>query len=102
MPVEVPWSYLIRFLSSKDDQIHFGDVVMPFPEFDIGAPANRAQIRARVITGNPLSPDCVVTEEVVSVKKLLGPLTPDSVRAVRCIGGNYGSHRRFPIVIRSL
>jgi hypothetical protein len=34
---------------------------------------------------------------VVSVKKLLGPLTSETVPAVRCIGGNYLSHREHTI-----
>jgi hypothetical protein len=91
-PPEVPWSYLIRFVSAKDNGIHFGDVIMPSTDFDIGLPANLPLLEAKIIIGNPLTSDCKVTDEVVKVKKLLGPLTPDTVRAVRCIGGNYATH----------
>ena len=92
MSVNVPWSRLIRFVSAEDDQIHFGDVIVPSPDFDIGLPANASSLRAKLITGDPLSSDCKVTDQVVEVKKLLGPLTPGMVPAVRCIGGNYETH----------
>ncbi|OAP55013.1 hypothetical protein AYL99_10713 [Fonsecaea erecta] len=92
MPVEVPWSRLIRFVSAEDDDIHFGDAVVPSADFDVGDPKNAQSLTAKLIEGNPLSPDCKVTDKVVKVKKLLGPLTRDMVPALRCIGGNYRSH----------
>jgi hypothetical protein len=93
-PVEVPWSRLIRFVG-EDGQTHFGDAIVPNSDFDIGATANLPLLKAKLITGNPLSPDCTVTDKVVKVQKLLGPLTSSMVPAVRCIGGNYGAHRTF-------
>ena len=97
MPLNVPWSRLIRFVSAEDEQIYYGDAVVPSNDFDIGLPANLSSLKARVITGNPISANCKVTDKVVGVKKLLGPLTPDTVPAVRCIGGNYLTHREHVI-----
>jgi hypothetical protein len=97
MPFKVPWSRLIRFVSAEDGQTYYGDAVVPSNDFDIGLPANLPLLQARVITGNPISADCEVTDKVVSVKKLLGPLTSETVPAVRCIGGNYLSHREHTI-----
>ena len=94
MPVEVPWSRLIRFVSDDHDTIYFGDAILPSPDYDIGASENLSSLSAKVITGNPLSPQCQVSEKTVKVKKLLGPLTQDMVPALRCIGGNYISHRK--------
>ena len=93
MPVPVPWSRLIRFVSAEDDLVHFGDAIASSDNFDIGTPLNASSLKARIIRGNPLKPDCQVTDKIVAVKKLLGPLTSDTVPAVRCIGGNYEGHR---------
>jgi hypothetical protein len=94
MPIHVPWSRLIRFISAEDDLIHFGDVVAPSLDFDVGAKENSGSLTAKLIHGDPLSCDCIVTEGEVKVKKLLGPLTREMVPALRCIGGNYASHSR--------
>lgn len=90
-PAEVPWSRLIRF-EGEGGQIHFGDAIVPNNDFDVGAPANLPYLKAKLITGNPLSFKCQVTDTVVKV--LLGPLTSSMVPAGRCIGGNYGAHRK--------
>ncbi|OAP56445.1 hypothetical protein AYL99_09624 [Fonsecaea erecta] len=94
-PSRVPWSRLIRFISAEDDQIYFGDAIVPDDaDFDIGDPANHASLTAKVVTGDPLLPTCQVTDRVLHVKKLLGPLTYKMVPCIRCIGGNYVSHLR--------
>ncbi|OQU99448.1 hypothetical protein CLAIMM_05079 [Cladophialophora immunda] len=93
-PPRIPWTRLIRFISAEDDQIYFGDALVPDPDFDIGDPSNHAALTARVVTGDPLLPTCRVTDRVLHVKKLLGPLTYKMVPSIRCIGGNYISHLR--------
>jgi hypothetical protein len=93
MPVQVPWTHLIRFIAEEDGQIHYGDAIVPDDDFDIGLPDNAHALKARLIEGNPLSPSCIVTKTQLSLQRLLGPLTKDSVPAVRCIGGNYKTHR---------
>ena len=91
-PIAVPWKRLIRFHSAEDDQVYFGDAIVPNDDFDIGLPENLHSLEAKIITGDPLSPECKVTDKVVRVKQLLGPLTTKMVPAIRCIGGNYLSH----------
>ena len=66
---------------------------MPSPDFDVGAPENAGRLEAKILHGDPLSSACTVDDRVVKVGKLLGPLTMDMVSALRCIGGNYKSHR---------
>jgi hypothetical protein len=85
---------------SEDGQTYFGDAIVPNSDFDIGAPANLSLLKVKLITGNPLSFDCQVTDIFMKVQKLLGPLTSSMVPAVRCIGGNYGAHRKSFIQIR--
>ena len=94
--MKTPWSRLIRFVTT-DDQIYFGDVVVEDDSagFDVGAAAISKEpwpVRARVVEGNPLAEDCKVTDRIEVVKKLLGPLTKDTVSEIRCIGGNYAEH----------
>ncbi|KAJ9612956.1 hypothetical protein H2200_002897 [Cladophialophora chaetospira] len=93
-PVTVPWSRLIRFVSAEDNEIYFGDAVVPDDDFDIGLPENLPSLKARIIKGDALSSTCTVTDKTVQVKKLLGPLTTKMVPSIRCIGGNYLSHLR--------
>lgn len=93
---KVPWDRLIRFVDAEDNAIHYGDAVVPDEDFDIGLPENLSSLKAKIITGDPLTADCKVTDRVVNVKKLLGPLTYRQVPSVQCIGGNYLSHRMLP------
>jgi hypothetical protein len=92
-PIATPWSHLIRFVSAHDNEIHFGDAIVA-DDFDIGALQNAsATLKAKLIEGNPLSEGCVVLhDKIVLVKTLLGPLTPQMVPTIRCIGMNYASH----------
>jgi hypothetical protein len=52
-------------------------------------------LRAKIITGNPFSESCLVTERISEVKTLLGPLTRHDVPTTRCIGLNYAKHSTF-------
>jgi hypothetical protein len=95
MSVKVAWSRLIRFVGA-DGNIYFGDAITADADFDVGVPANLPFLTAKIVTGDPLSPNCVVTGQVMKVKQLLGPLTNSMVPAVRCIGGNYAAHCTCP------
>lgn len=87
VPVNVPWDGLIRFVSVEDDQIYFGDAIVPDDDFDIGLPENFSALKAKFITGNLLSSSCTVKNKAVKVKKLLGPLMTKTIPSIRCIGG---------------
>jgi len=88
----MPWLRLIRFISADDNLTYFGDAIVPSADFDIGARENANSLSAKVISGNPLSPDCVVTNKEVQVKRLLSPLPGDMIPAIRCTGANYLTH----------
>ncbi len=94
MPRIVPWNRLVRFVAEEDGSVHYGDAIVPSEEFDVGSSKNIPPLKAYAVTGNPFAPDCRVTDIVLTVKELLGPLTSDTVPAVRCIGGNYARHRK--------
>ncbi|KIX97185.1 uncharacterized protein Z520_07299 [Fonsecaea multimorphosa CBS 102226] len=94
MPVQVPWSRLIRFIAS-DEQIYYGDVITDDPNFDVGVAAMNtaaSPVRAKIVVGWPFSENCEVTERVETVKKLLGPFSRQDAPVIRCIGGNYAEH----------
>lgn len=92
MPVS--WERLIRFVAT-DGRVLRGEPILPDPNFDLGQTTEATGLRARVIQGDDIYDETgatKVTNEVVTVKKLLGPLSPDDVPIIRCIGLNYVSH----------
>lgn len=98
MPILVPWERLIRFVAEEDNQVYYGEPITSNDGFDLGELKETDDLKARVIEGsNPLDPSrCTITSTILSVRQILGPLTPEMVPAVRCIGGNYKSHCKCP------
>ncbi|KAI5777275.1 Fumarylacetoacetase-like protein [Geopyxis carbonaria] len=84
----LPWTRLIRFLTRSGSE-HFGDALLPAGVHDISLAT-----RAAVISGDPLSPTCTVTPQIVDVHRLLPPLPPSQTRTVRCLGLNYAAHAK--------
>ena len=83
------WSYLVRFVA-EDDLTYFGDAAVPQGESGIHDTEN---LEARIISGSPFSGSYSIAEMTTPIKRLLGPLTANMVPDIRCIGGNYASHR---------
>lgn len=70
------WDRIIRFVA-KDGQIYRGEPIISGPSYDVGKEfANGKTIKAKVVTGNIFS-DAKVTDEILEVKELLGPLTSE-------------------------
>lgn len=68
---------------------------MPSLDFDLGSTTEDTKLQAKVIHGEDLydtSGITKVTDKIVTVKKLLGPLAPKDVPILRCIGLNYAKH----------
>jgi hypothetical protein len=87
---------LIRFIAS-DGNIHYGEPILLSDDADIG---KQVDLKAKVIEGkNVFSSDCMVTDRVLQVKTLLGPLTRTDVPTTRCIGLNYLKHSKKPAEI---
>jgi len=57
----------------------------------LAAHANET-IKAYEISGSALDPAARVTENVLTVKNLLAPLSREEVKIVRCLGLNYADH----------
>ena len=92
--MQLPWKRLIRFVSTDGRTIR-GEPILPSEDFDLGSATEETRLQAKVISGDDIyntSGETKVTDEVVTVEKLLGPLTPGEVPLLRCIGLNYAKH----------
>ncbi|KAI1618556.1 hypothetical protein EDD37DRAFT_623111 [Exophiala viscosa] len=92
--MKVPWTRLIRFVST-DGHVLRGEPILPSEDFDLGNVTESDQLKAKVIKGDdPLDTTgkTVVSDEVVTVKKLLGPLAAAEIPILRCVGLNYAKH----------
>lgn len=92
----VPWERLIRFVA-EDGRVLRGEPILPDADFDLGTTTEATKLQAKVIQGDDLydtTGATVVTDEVVTVKQLLGPLAPSDVPILRCVGLNYAKHIR--------
>ena len=68
---------------------------MPSSGFDLGTVTEETKLQARIIVGDSIfdtSGQTRVTDEVVTVKRLLGPLEAKDVPILRCVGLNYAKH----------
>ncbi|KAF4621955.1 hypothetical protein G7Y89_g14391 [Cudoniella acicularis] len=90
----VAWERLIRFVAT-DGRILRGEPILPSPDFDLGETTAETKLQAKIITGADMYDDTgatKVTDEVVTVKELLGPLGQEDVPILRCVGLNYAKH----------
>lgn len=97
--MQVPWTRLIRFVST-DGRTLYGEPILPSDDFDLGTTTESTSLRARVIQGSDLydvSGATKVTDEVATVKELLGPLAQSDVDILRCVGLNYAKHSEFRV-----
>ena len=97
----VAWERLIRFVAT-DGRVLRGEPILPTPDFDLGSTTAETELKAKVIVGDDIydtTGKTVVSDEVVVVKQLLGPLAQEDVPIIRCIGLNYKKHSMSSILI---
>ncbi|KAM3070207.1 hypothetical protein ACMFMG_003754 [Clarireedia jacksonii] len=90
----VVWERLIRFIATDGRVLH-GEPILPHPDFDLGQTTAATKLTAKVISGDDIydtAGSTKVTNEVVTVKELLGPLAQAEVPILRCVGLNYSKH----------
>jgi hypothetical protein len=95
------WQRLIRF-ESTDGRILRGEPILPSPDFDVGSTTTETGLKAKVIQvaeGGIFDEATRVTDEEVTVKKLLGPVEESEVPIIRCIGLNFIKHSQYPAPI---
>ncbi|KIP04544.1 hypothetical protein PHLGIDRAFT_129419 [Phlebiopsis gigantea 11061_1 CR5-6] len=104
-PIRTQWTRLIRFVAAETSQVHLGEPVDRWQ--DVGLASHKKQtIRAYEIVGSALDPAAQVTNNVLTVKHLLPPLSREEIGVVRCLGLNYADHAaeanlakpRYPIL----
>ncbi|CAH0051632.1 unnamed protein product [Clonostachys solani] len=92
--MKLAWERLIRFIAT-DGRTLRGEPILPSPEFDLGTADENTRLQAKVISGEDIfntTGATKVTDEIVTVRKLLGPLTRREVPILRCVGLNYTKH----------
>ncbi|PLN79606.1 hypothetical protein BDW42DRAFT_195081 [Aspergillus taichungensis] len=91
--MELPWKRLIRF-EATDGRILRGEPLVE-DSVDLGFVTAADQIQARVISGDDIydtTGKTTFTDDVVTVKTILGPLAQNEVPIIRCVGLNYMKH----------
>lgn len=94
--MSVAWERLIRF-EATDGRTLRGEPILPSPDFDLGTTTEATKLQARVIRGDDIydtTGQTTVTDEIATVKTLLGPLAQADVPILRCVGLNYAKHIR--------
>ena len=92
--MKLSWERLIRFIAT-DGRLHVGEPILPSPDYDLGDVTEASKLQAKVISGEDIydtTGKTKVTDEVVTVKKMLGPLAQRDVPSLRCVGLNYAKH----------
>ncbi|KAK4905076.1 hypothetical protein LTR49_025569 [Elasticomyces elasticus] len=64
---------------------------MPAPDFDLGFVTSATGLKAKIVNGENLY-SAAVSEDIVTVDRLLGPLTSQDVPILRCVGLNNVKH----------
>jgi hypothetical protein len=88
------WERLIRFVAADGKVLH-GEPLATASNLDLGLVTEKSGLKAKVIEGSDLfdtSGETRVTDTIVDVKQILGPLTRADVPVIRCIGLNYAKH----------
>src|SRR5258706_1842845 len=97
--MKVVWDRLTRFIAT-DGRLLRGEPILPHADFDIGSTTSETKLKAKVIVGDDVydtTGRTKVTDEIVTVQKLLGPLAKDEVPILRCVGLNYAKHSKYHI-----
>ena len=85
------WQRLIRFVAAETGNIHFGQPCDA--AVDVGLAVHRGQrLTAFEITGDVLTPNARVSDKVLTVRRLLTPLSREQIGLVRCLGLNFSDH----------
>ncbi|BGP29481.1 hypothetical protein JCM10296v2_001220 [Rhodotorula toruloides] len=85
------WRRLVRFTAAENGQEYYGE---PTNDGDIGLLAHKGEkLTARVLDGHPLLPASTLTNRTLTVSKLLSPLAPRDISAIRGLGLQYPPDR---------
>ena len=91
----VAWDRLVRYIpENSPSSVRYGEPIVADDETDrIAQIVSEGKLKVKKLQGDhPL--DARPTEEVETVKTLLGPLEAADVPIIRCIGLNYKTHSK--------
>ncbi|KAJ5248330.1 hypothetical protein N7524_012290 [Penicillium chrysogenum] len=83
--MRVAWQRLIRF-QAADGRILQGEPILSKPDLDLGYVTEKDRLQARVIVGDDILDETGVTrvsDEIVTVRRILSPLAPSDVPTIR-------------------
>jgi hypothetical protein len=83
------WQRLIKFRSPRGT-VHYGDPIISSAE-QLLERLEAKTLKAKLLEGASFV-DLTLTGEEAEVTELIGPLTPNDVPMVKCIGLNYMKH----------
>lgn len=85
------WTHLVRFIAVEDGRTHIGQLVDT--SRDVGLDSfNGTKIEAYLINGSIF--DGEVTDQILTVKQILSPVSMEDCNYIRCLGLNYMDHAR--------
>jgi hypothetical protein len=76
--------------------LRFHDPVLSIHAVGLAA-WNKQTIKAYEISGSAIDPTAQVTNNILTVKELLSPLSREEMKIVRCLGLNYSDHAVSPL-----
>lgn len=92
-PINLPWARLVRYSSSADGPIEYGEPVSS-PNADLGQLASKGELQVKQLSGS--DPFSLQTTNVLeTVFRLYGPLEVKDVPIIRRIGLNYETHSKW-------
>lgn len=86
---------LIRFVAS-DGKTYYGEPLISSPE-ELHQQIEQQSLKAKILKSVgpwPAFENDDELREATSVKRILGPLTPETVPIIRCVGLNYLKHSK--------
>lgn len=103
--MSLPWKRLIRFQAS-DGRILRGEPIIPAAgETDLGLITEVDGLHAKLLSGSDIydvTGKTQVTDEIVTVKRILSPLAQSDVPIMRCVGLNYAKHSMDDFLLGSI
>lgn len=85
------WTHLIRFIAAEDSRTHIGQLVDTSRDVGLDS-VNGTKIEAYLINGTIF--DGEVTDQVLTVKQILSPVSMEDCNYIRCLGLNYMDHAK--------
>ena len=85
------WTHLIRFIAVEDSRTHIGQLVDTSRDVGLDS-VNGTKIEAYLINGTIF--DGEVTDQILTVKQILSPVSMEDCNYIRCLGLNYMDHAK--------